>query len=226
MTEMPDALKPKSKYTLTDIPGGFLVQREGGLEVGVTYGETYIHVGNENVGLYQYPQLANTVGNWFMDAIVSGYLNKRKRAEGAEMIARALIKRMKPHWERIVKEIVPEEVSTLARLMWSSVYGDAAILHRPELYTDDYKHLRGDLKRYHACRLIAKREEDKTFDGETLLERAGLWRQLYSANVVSSKAFNKTLDVLPRALSFHSIDQLINVHIEQPITNRLHLIAV
>lgn len=230
MAEMPDALKPKSKYTIEDIPGGFMVKREGGLEVGVTYGETYLHVGNQNAALYQYPQLVNTIGEWFMDAMVSGYLNKRKRAEGAEMIARALSRRMKPHWERIVKEIVPAEVNELARLMWSSVHGDAAILHRPELYTDQYKHLRGDLKRYHACRLIAKREESQgAYAGErlpSLLERAELWRQLYAANVVSPKAFNKTLDAMPRALSFHSIDQLINVHLDQPITNRLHLIAV
>src|SRR5690242_11427121 len=75
------APKPKSKYTLVDVPGGFLVQREGGLEVGVTYGETYIHVGNKNVGLYQYPQVVDAVGEWFMDHLVTGYLNKRKAKE-------------------------------------------------------------------------------------------------------------------------------------------------
>ncbi|MBA3867767.1 MAG: PcfJ domain-containing protein [Anaerolineae bacterium] len=227
MTDMPEVVKPKSKYTLTDVPGGFLVQREGGLEVGVTYGDTYLHVGTRNVGLYQYPQLVNEVGDWFMDQIVSGYLNKRKREEGTEMIARALSKRMKPHWERIVKEIVPADVSELARLMWSSVHGDADILHRPELYTDEYKHVRGDLKKYHACRLIVKKEENiYSIEVPSLLERAKLWRQLYAANVVSPKAFNKTLDAMPRALSFHSIDQLVNVHLDQPITNRLHMIAV
>ncbi len=223
----PEAIK--SKYSITDIPGGFLVQRQGGLEVGVTYGDTYIHVGTQSVALYQYPALVDMVGEWFMDRLVSGYLNKRKRKEGTSMIARALSKRMKPNWQRLIREFVPTEVADLARLMWSSAHGDATILHKPELYTDTYLHLRSDLKRYHACRLIAKREESLHSDGTetpSLIERAALWRQLYATNALSPKAFNKTLDKLPRALSFHSIDQLINVHIEQPITNRLHLIAV
>lgn len=222
----------KSKYTISDIPGGFLVQREGGLEVGVTYGETYIRVDTANVAIYQYPAMVDKVAEWFMDSMTKGYLNKRKREEGMAMIARALSKRMKPHWERLVKEFVPKEVGDLARLMWSSVHGDADILHKPELYTDAYKHLRGDLLKYHACRLIAKREETlgRRYDDEPLrlqlIDRMQHWRELYTRNVVSPKAFNKTLDKLPRALSFKMIDQLTNVHLEQPITNRLHLIAV
>jgi len=220
----------KSKYTLVDIPGGFLVQRDGGLEVGVTYGETYLHVGTQNVAIYQYKELVDAVGEWFMDAMVKGCLNKRKLEEGVSMIARALSKRMKPHWQRLVKEIVPKEVGDLARLMWSSTHGDASILHRAELYTEAYKHLRGDLLRYHACRLIAKREESlrHRYDDvpSSLLERMQQWRQLYAGNAVSPKALNKTLDKLPRALSFKSIDALTNVHLEQPITNRLHLISV
>ena len=229
-SEAPAAEPIKSKYTLVDIPGGFLVQREGGLEVGVTYGETYIRVGTRNVGLYQYKEMVDGVGEWFMDALVKGYLNKRKLEEGTSMIARALSKRMKPHWQRLVKEFVPKEAGDLARLMWSSTHGDAAILHRSELYTDEYKHLRSDLLRYHACRLIAKREENSSDnyvkDNYRYVERMQQWRQLYAANVVSPKALNKTLDKLPRALSFKSIDALTNVHLEQPITNRLHLIAV
>ena len=222
----------KSKYTITDIPGGFLVQREGGLEVGVTYGETYLRVGTSNVAIYQYPSMVDAVAEWFMDNMIKGYLNKRKREEGMAMIARALSKRMKPHWQRLVNEFVPKEVGDLARQMWASVHGDADILHRPELYTEEYKHLRSDLLKYHACRLIAKREENlrHRFEDDPLhlrlIDRMQHWRELYARNVISPKAFNKTLDKLPRALSFKTIDQLANVHLVQPITNRLHLIAV
>lgn len=216
----------KSKYTFIDTAEGFLVQRDGGLELPVMYGETYIRAGT-SVGIYQYPKLVDAVADWFLDRLIPGYINKRKREEGTAMIAWAIAKRMKPHWERLVKAIVPKEVANLARLMWSSVHGDADILHRPELYTEEHAYLRGDLMRYHACRLIAKREEATGIvDGQTPLQRAAQWRTLYADNAVSPKALNQTLDKLPRALSFHSIDKLTNVHIEQPITNRLHLIAV
>lgn len=222
----------KSKYTLLDIPGGFLVQREGGLEVGVTYGDTYLHVGNANVGLYHYGGMMDTIAYWFMDNIFTGYINKRKRREGAEMIHRALAKRVQPHWQRIVKEIAPQEVAELARLMWSSAFSDAAILHDPNLYTEVYKHLRSDLKQYHACRLVAREQQDNVFsvydaDGiVVLLDRAAHWRELLAPSAVSLKALNKTLDKLPRGLRFRQIQQLSRVHLQQPITSRLHLIAI
>jgi hypothetical protein len=227
----------KSKYTLTDIPGGFLVQREGGLEVGVTYGmadgsDTYLHVGNANVGLYHYGGMMDAIGNWFMNNIFTGYLNKRKRREGAEMIHRALSKRAQPHWKRLVTEIAPADISELARLMWASTFSDAKILHDPALYTEAYKHLRSDLKKYHACRLVAREQEDNIippYDTGVLpglLDRAAAWRELLAPSAVSLKALNKTLDKLPRGLRFRQIQQLSRVHLQQPITNRLHLIAI
>ncbi len=220
-----EAPKPVSKYTIEDTPEGFVIKREGGLEVAVTYENTWLRVGTRNAALFQYSGLVDTVAGWFLDHLISGYFNKRKTRDGIAMIARALSKRMKPHWQRLVTEIVPKEVSELARLMWSSVHGDARILHEPALYTDAYKHLRSDLKRYHACRVIVKRDEADLQSGP-LLDSAPQWRTLYAQNVVSPKALNKTLDKLPRGLSFHSINLLRHVHLEQPITDRLHLMAV
>lgn len=227
------APKPVSKYVIEDTAAGFVIRREGGLAVEVTYAETYVQIGSYRAGLYDYRGLVDKIAEWFMDHLIRGYLNKRKEKEGMGMIARALSRRLKPHWQRLVSEIAPPDVSELARLMWSSVHGDAAILHQPELYSDDYRHLRHDLKRYHACRLIAKQEGERLIipDYETgavppLIERVMDWRRLYAGNAVSPKALNKTLDKLPRAISFRDIDRLVNVHLEQPITERLHLLAV
>lgn len=222
----------KSKYTFADIPGGFLAQREGGLELGVTYGETWLHVGQNQVGLFNYRLMMQMIGYWFMDNIYTGYLNKRKRQEGAEMIERALTKRAQPHWKRIIDEIVPAEICELARLMWASTLSDAEILHDPLLYTEEYKHLRSDLKQYHACRLVAREQQDNIippYDSgclPSLLNRAAHWRDTLSPSAVSLKALNKTLDKLPRGLRIHQIYHLSRVHLQQPITNRLHLIAV
>lgn len=182
-----EAPKPVSKYTIEDTPEGFVIKREGGLEVAVTYANTWLKVGSRNAALFQYTELVDAVANWFLDHLITGYFNKRKTRDGIAMIARALSKRMKPHWQRLVQEIVPKDVSELARLMWSSVHGDARILHEPELYTDAYKHLRSDLKRYHACRVIVKDagehiEVPNYFTGHVvpLLERASHWRTLYA----------------------------------------------
>lgn len=231
--------KPKSKYTITDIPGGFLVERDGGLQLGVTYGDTYLHVGGlggrtsgstegsfaapapENVGLYCFPQMVNEIAEYFLEAQWTRYLRKNDRKTGTEMIARALSRRLKPHWERIIREFVPEEVAALARLMWSSVHGDARVLHVPDLYTDKYRHLRSDLHKYHACRLFARlwQTHYERNDLDVLLD----WRAFFTPTV-PYKALNKTLDKLPNAISFHDIERLRVMKLERPITNRLHLI--
>lgn len=223
--------KPKSKYTIENIPGGFVVRREGNHELVVAYEDTYIHVGHKRLGLYCYPQMVDAIAEYFLDAVVSRYLSKSDRKEAVAMIARALSRRIKPHWQHLI-EFVPPEISHLARLMWSSVHTDAAILHRHEIYAEGCIHLYSDLKKYHACRLIAKAEEkriDPHFSEERhllLIESVKNWRQLYAENVTSPKAFNKTLDTLPHALSFHDISSLANVHLVEPISSRLHMIAV
>jgi hypothetical protein len=131
-----------------------------------------------------------------------------------------------------VEEIAPKEVEELARLMWASTFSDAEILHDPRLYTDEYKHLRADLKKYHACRLVARAEQDNIippYDTRLLLsvlDRTAHWREILAPSAVSLKALNKTLDKLPRGLRYQDISYLSRVHLQQPITNRLHLIAV
>lgn len=215
----------KSKYSFEDMPGGFLVKREGGLQLGVTYGDSYIHVGNENVGIYCFGDVVEKVAEYFLDATTTRRMRKRDHEEWVGIIGRALAKRMKPHWQRLVDEFVPEEIGKLARLMWSSVHGDAAILHRPLLYTEHCKHLRNDLLKYHACRLFAKKKE-VSISSAYLLDHVSHWREELLPHGAAPKAVNKTLDAMPRALSYHQIVNLANVHLNQPITNRLHLIAV
>lgn len=218
--------KPKSKYTLWEIAGGCLIQREGGLEVEVKYAETYIQIGEDaDVGLYVYPEIVNAIAVWFAERLLTSRRTREKDIEEAcSMIARALNGRFKPHWERMVKQIAPPEVEALARLMWSSTRGDAVILHNPLLYTEDYAHVRRDLLKYHACRLFAKsRDRIAELWPDQRLEAVKEWRaSLCPAKPY--KALNKTLDKLPQAVSWKQITRLQVMKLEKPITNRLHLI--
>ena len=98
---------------------------------------------------------------------------------------------MKPHWQRLVDEFVPEEIGKLARLMWSSVHGDAAILHRPLLYTEHCKHLRNDLLKYHAHLpvVLAKKKGSQYFFRVPARSRSH-WREEMLPHGAAPKAVN------------------------------------
>ncbi len=218
--------KPKSKYTLVETPDGLLIQREGGLELPVFYANTYLFVDEVPVGLYSFKTLVEKVAEWFADQLV-GRKRKRDIEEAQEMIAGALRGRLYPHWRRIVEQIAPPDKVKLARLMWASTQLDAWVLHQPELYADSF--LLRDLEKYHACRMLARALESNYGTPptpETRIEWFGKlrnWRDEL-APTVPNKALNKTLDKLPTGVSYSQITRLAVMHLEQPITNRLHLI--
>lgn len=232
MTDAPTKDKPKSKYTLVEVPDGVIVRRAIGpllpdefLDCPVTYKDTWIDVGGESrVGLHCYPEIVKAIAEWFAERVLSSRARKKDIEQATEMIYDALRGRFKPHWERMVKQIAPGEVSALARLMWSSARGDARLLHEPALYTDAFANLRRDLRKYHACRLFAKALDtvDELYPGALLLVAAE-WRDSL-APTKATKALNKTLDKLPPAISYKQIKRLAVMHLEQPITSRLHLI--
>ncbi len=219
--------KPKSKYTLVEMPEGVLIQREGGLELHVHYADTYIHAG-EKVGLYCFKQMVEAAAMWFAEQLV-GRKRQRDIDEAKDMIARALKGRLWPHWRRIVEQIVPPHIAKLARLMWDSTQNDAWVLHQPELYADAYQNLRRDLEKHHACRMFARAVESSSGTPTTPETRSAWfgklanWREELSPTV-PNKALNKTLDKLPTGISFHQITRLAVMRLEKPLTGRLPVI--
>lgn len=238
--------KPKSKYSFEPTARGVKIIREGGLEHEVYYESTYIKAGGLNFGLYNYPKMVEQVGYWFADKLITSNHSGTKRDAG-DMIQRAISGRLKPHWDRMVKEVAPPMVRALARQMWGSVRGDAAILHRVELYDDpQYAHVLKDLNKYHACRMVAKSLENRPYKSERAelvpilvdnfvealnnhpkppdhLETLKDWRGFLTPTI-PYKALNKTLDKLPRAISVDQLPRLALLKLEQPLTDRLHLI--
>lgn len=218
--------KPPSKYSIEDIDNGARITRECGLSCDVTYkaDTAHIQLGNYSYeGLYTYPKIMEGIGFFFANKLIKG--KDRIRRDAAATIARCLSKRFKPHWERIVKELAPPEVEQLARLMFSSVYGDCELLHVPALYEAENRYIRSDLINYRAARIIAKRlERIYIVNREYILRDMQSWRDTIAHGGKSFKALNKTLDALPTNISFHQIERLVHIPFDRPITNRLHLV--
>lgn len=225
--ELPTIEKVKSKYTFEGTERGVLISRYGGFSVEVLYNEGYIHVGaHHRFSLYDYQHILDFIAQWFLIAM-QFKAQKRKYDDAVKMIAKSLNSRFHPHWEYMVKQVAPPEVAELSRLMWSSTLKDAVVLHIPELYTDEYKHLRADLKQYHACRLICKMiEGDLPGNHEWAaddLPRFQAWRERV-AMTVPNKFLNKTLDRLPQAISVKQLVYLPTFQLTRPIVDRLHLL--
>lgn len=229
--ELPEMPKPKSKYTFIETERGVMIQRDGGLEVEVYYEDTWIRIDSKahpSVGrrnLYAYREIVNSFAGWFADNLLSR-ASKNDRREAVEMIARALSKRFKPHWERMVNQIAPPEVSKLAKAMWGSTLSGQPILHWDErLYFDDeFAYLRADLMKYHACRVICAAWGHRVrLDTDITVLKD--WRALV-APTVPNKALNKTLDKMARGIRYEDVLRLSTMRLEKPITDRLTLVFV
>lgn len=226
--------KPRTRYTFVSTDTGCLVQRIGGLECEVKYEDTYLYINGQPCGVYVYRKALTMLAETFTDWVRPGG-SRPDRDECCEMIERALNSRFFAQWKRIVKYIAPPEVEELSRKMFHSVMDDAAILHFPALYTDEWKHLRSDLKKYHACRMYAKHCEGETnnvgivslmddtpLDQQILLGNAAAWRERLTP-AVPYKALNKTLDSISWGISWKHLHRLSTMCLEKPITTRLHL---
>lgn len=229
--ELPEPVKPKSKYTFIETDRGVMIQREGGLAVEVYYDDTWIRIDSNAhaaVGrreLYDYRGIVDRFAEWFTENLM-GWAGKSSQREAKEMVARALSKRFKPHWERIVNEIAPPEIAKIAKAMWSSTLRPAAVLHWDErLYFDDeFAYLRSDLMKYHACRVIcAAWGLQARLDSDISVLKD--WRGLV-APTVPNKALNKTLDKMARGIRYEDVLRLSTMRLEKPITDRLTLVFV
>lgn len=205
----------QGKYKFLETPDGFEIWRVNGLNVTVTYDDTWLKVQHRytmRCGLYNWPEALHEASESLANQLVSD-----DTEEATEMISKALSYRFFLGWKRIIAEIAPTEVGDLARLVFSSVRGDALVLHAPELYTEDHIHTRSDLIKYHACRLYAATTPEPS--------DVAAWRQRLSPTV-PNKALNKTLDKMPPAISYKQIVRLSTIRLESPITSRLHLIFI
>lgn len=207
----------QGKYKFVDTEIGFDIWRENGLCVHVGYQDTYLRVqlqgkGLASFGLYQWQEARADAAYAFADELVVDDVEQAQ-----DYISQALSKRFYVGWRRIIEQIAPKDVLDLQRLMFSSVQGDCAHLHNPDLYTDSHAHTRADLLKYHACRLYAPHART--------LDDIAHWRERL-APAVPNKALNKTLDKMPTAVSYRQIIRLSTIQLPQPVTNRLHLIFI
>jgi len=231
----------KSKYAFLDTDDGFDIYRVCGTRVSVRYADTYIKVWladssnyRQGLGLYDFKAIVERIAELFVDTILPS-AKKSEAEEAAEMIARALTNRFKDHWRRIITQIVPKEIEVLARKMWSSALSDASVLHYPELYQEEHAFLYRDMLQYHSARLAMLRlhafaahnqrvfpaHEVSKYHTAVLKELRG-WRKWFTPTV-PNKALNKTLDRLPVGISPSQITRLCVMHLEKPITTRLHI---
>lgn len=231
-----------SKYAFLDTASGFDIYRICGTKVSVQYADTYLTVRlddgysyRHSLGLYDFKKIVSRIAELFVDVILPN-ARKSESEEAADMIARALTGRFKEHWRRIITQIVPHEVERLARLMWSSALSDTGVIHFPELYQEEHAFLYRDLIKYHAARLavlglhmfatphnheLAAALEPQQYRNAILKELRD-WRKVF-APTVPNKALNKTLDKLPVGISPSQITRMSVMHLEKPITSRLHL---
>lgn len=227
MTDQPTQLplvgaeKPKTKYSFVETPDGCVVNRDGGLVVEVKYADTWLTLNGAKCGLSLFYKANRMLAEQFAEWVMVGK-SKGDFEEACDMIETALRSRFYKQWQRIAKELAPAAVELLSRRMFSSVIDDCAILHRPELYTDEHKFLYNDLAKYHACRMFAKHCE-KEHGTEDLIERVTAWRQALTPTV-PYKALNKTLDAVGQGVSWVNLHRLSTMRLEQPITSRLHLV--
>lgn len=207
-------------YTFVELPEGFEIWRKTGQCVRVRYEGTYLHLDTESwttrVGLYEWKNACTSAADHFMDLVWRG-----ENLESG-LTYRSLAGRFFKGWRRIIEQIAPPEMVALSRAMFASVQGDASILHEPGLYTDEYKHVLADLKKYHACRMYAKSLIEVA---PANLEKLKTWREMLSPTI-PNKALNKTLDKLPVGVSYRMITRLSTIRLEQPILKRLQLIFV
>jgi hypothetical protein len=123
-------------------------------------------------------------------------------------------------------------VEKLARLMFASTQQDAQVIHMPELYTDEYRFVYGDLVKYHAARLFAKHlgsilhplnDVSRTGPYKDALEKLRNWRKALTP-AVPTKALHKTLDKFPRGVPYGHLARLSTMKLEQPLTSRLQVL--
>ena len=205
----------QGKYKFLERPEGFDIWRVNGLCVSVDYRDTWLVIKRKSslsVGLYNWPLAVRQVAQTFAVA-----MDIQPVDDGTRMIADALRSRFFEQWKRLLATVVPKEICDLFRLMYASAQKDCGMLHDPFLYTDEYKHTRADLIKYHACRLFAANEFG--------LDDVAHWRERLSPTV-PNKALNKTLDKLPVGVSYRQLTRLSTIQLENPVTNRLHLIAI
>lgn len=231
-----------SKYAFLDVEDGFDIYRVCGTQICVRYADTYIKVwqgGYSNFrqgsGLYDFKGIVQRIAELFVAAIMPS-AKKSEAEEAAEMIARALTSRFKTHWRRIITDIVPKDVELVARKMWSSALSDAEVLHYPELYQEEHAFLYRDLIQFHAARLAMLKvhvfasfnHRELEMQGKTNAHHTAVlkdlcdWRKWF-APTVPNKALNKTLDKLPVGISPRQIVRMSVMHLEKPITTRLHI---
>lgn len=226
--EFPEPLKPRSKYTFEDTPTGFTLHREGGISLPVEYRDTSMWINDgiadAHCGLYG-DDLLNAISDRLIDLTMgrSRRASKSDRRDAQEMFHRALGRRINDAMTRVRTDIAPANVVELARKMWASNHTDAKVCHLDKLYTDEYKHLRGDLLKYHACRLYAKFAE--TAPQSDYLALVADWRTFLGQGSGGNRAINKTLDHFPVGVSFHQIAYLAQFNITTAVTKRLHMVA-
>ncbi len=217
----------QGKYAFEAQPDGFTIWRINGLRLDVRYEDTWLRVGKERLGVYQYKPALAAAATWFAEQVLTR-ADEGEIEQAAELIQGALKRRFYEQWQRLVNDVVPPEVAALARLMWASTQGDANVLHFPELYTPRWQYVRQDLRQFHACRMFAKTLDainTPATERESLLQILVGWRQALTPTV-PNKALNKTLDKLPVAISYGQITRLSTIQLTKPITSRLHLVFV
>jgi hypothetical protein len=207
----------QGKYKFIDTDLGFDIWRENGLHVRVHYEDTYLHIqeaagARSRFGLYAWQEARSQAAYEFAYKVAYDDVETAQ-----DYISKALSNRFYLGWRRIINEIVPADILALQRLMFSSIQGDCALLHNAELYTDVHQHTRADLVKYHACRLYA--------GSAASLDGIAHWRERL-APTVPNKALNKTLDKMPRAISYRQIFRLSTIQLTEPVTDRLHLIFI
>lgn len=224
--EFPEPLKPKSKYTFEPTPTGFSLLREGGIRLEVMYRDRAMQIDGhpDHFGLYG-DSLLNGITDILIDLTMGGgrRVSKADRRDARELFHHALGGRVNAAMNRVRADIAEPEVVELARKMWASTHTDTRIVRRDELYTDEYRHLRGDLLKYHACRLYARFAE--TAPHSDYLALVADWRTYLGQGSGGNRAINKTLDRFPVGVSFHQIAYLAQFNITTPITKRLHMVA-
>lgn len=207
------------KYAFEETPDGCNIWRFNGLCLPIAYIDTYLIVGTSHFNLYQYRDALNAAANWFTSNLLSRFdEDDHEFRDAATMIEKALSKRFYEQWQRI-KTLASSDVEEVSRLIYASTQRDAAIMHNPDLYTDKYQYALNDLKKYHACRMFAATL------GHDDLDKLLNWRE-YLTPTVPNKALNKTLDKIPVAISYKQITRLSTIKLDQPVTNRLHLIFI
>jgi len=123
----------------------------------------------------------------------------------------------------------PSEALLLDKKMFSTVFGNAPLLHTPELYNPEFEHLRKDLIRYNACRYFIYTEPFELPNTMTetehvaILKRMANWRVELAPEGKPNAVFNKTIDAVPRGISPRLIRNSPRTRLTQPATDKLSL---